>query len=323
MKRLAVLTSGGDAPGMNAAIRAIVRTGIARGFEVVGIWDGYRGLAEANLKTLSRRDVGGILQFGGTMLGTARYEPMKTEPGRRRALEVLRSHDIAALVVIGGNGSQTGAAALHGEGAPVIGVASTIDNDLEGTDISIGATTAVDVALESIDRLRTTASAMRRAFLVEVMGRNCGYLAMMAGIAGGAEIISIPELDLEPSSIAAELADAYARGKSHAIGVIAEGAAYDADALVKYFREHQERLGFELRLIKLGHVQRGGAPGGHDRVLGTILGAAAVDAAAAGHYGILIGRRQGEIAHTPLAQIAGRTKAADIGLMPLARELAL
>jgi 6-phosphofructokinase 1 len=202
-------------------------------------------------------------------------------------------------------------------------VASTIDNDLEGTDISIGATTAVDVALESIDRLRTTASAMRRAFLVEVMGRNCGYLAMMAGIAGGAEIISIPELDLEPSSIAAELADAYARGKSHAIGVIAEGAAYDADALVKYFREHQERLGFELRLIKLGHVQRGGAPGGHDRMLGTILGAAAVDAAAAGHYGILIGRREGKIAHTPLAQVAGRTKAADIGLMPLARELAL
>jgi 6-phosphofructokinase 1 len=323
MKRLGVLTSGGDAPGMNAAIRAVVRTGIARGFEVVGIWNGYRGLAEANLKPLSRRDVGGILQFGGTMLGTTRYEPMKSVPGRMRVHQVLRGHAIAALVVIGGNGSQTGAAALHAEGAAVIGVASTIDNDLAGTDISIGAMTAVDVALESIDRLRTTASAMRRAFLVEVMGRHCGYLAMMAGIAGGAEVICVPEVDFEPSAIASELAAAYTRGKSHAIGVIAEGAAYDADRLVEFFREHQERLGFELRVIKLGHVQRGGAPGVHDRMLGTVLGAAAVDAAAAGHHGILVGKRDGKVAHTPLAQVAGRTKPADIGLMPMARELAV
>jgi 6-phosphofructokinase 1 len=308
---------------MNAAIRAVVRTGISRGFEVVGISDGYRGLAEGNLKPLTRRDVGGVLQSGGTMLGTTRYEPMKTVPGRVRVHEILRRHDIGALIVIGGNGSQTGAAALYTEGAPVIGIASTIDNDLDGTDISIGATTAIDVALESIDRLRTTASAMRRAFLVEVMGRHCGYLAMMAGIAGGAEVISIPELDADPSSIAAELAAAYERGKSHAIGVIAEGAAYDAQTLVKFFLEHQERLGFELRVIKLGHVQRGGAPGAHDRLLGTVFGAAAVETAAAGRFGVLIGKRDGKVTPTPLVQVAGRTKAADTGLMSLARELAI
>lgn len=323
MQRLAVLTSGGDAPGMNAAIRAIVRSALARGFDVVGIHDGYKGLVNGDVKPIERRDVGGIIQMGGTKLGTTRYEPLKTPEGRSQALRVLRMHEIAALVVIGGNGSQSGAAALHADGAPVIGVASTIDNDLYGTDISIGATTAVEVALQAIDCLRVTASSMKRAFLVEVMGRHCGYLALMAGIAGGAEVIALPEVDAAPASIAQELCAAYDRGKSHAIAVISEGAKYNADALMDYFKEHHERLGFELRVTKLGHTQRGGAPGVFDRMLGTLFGVAAVDAAVERRYGTLIGMREGKPAGTPLSDVAGKTRPADIRYLDLARQLAM
>ncbi len=322
MQRLALLTSGGDAPGMNAAIRAVVRSALARGFEVVGVHDGYQGLAGGDFRPMGRRDVGGIIDMGGTRLGTTRYEPLKTDQGLDLALKALREHEIAVLLVIGGNGSQSGAAALHAHGAPVIGIASTIDNDLYGTDISIGATTAIDVALQSIDRLRTTASSMKRAFLVEVMGRHCGYLALMAGIAGGAEVIALPEVDADPASVAQALGAAYDRGKSHAIAVIAEGAKYSVDSLLQYFREH-EHLGFEVRVTKLGHVQRGGAPGVFDRMLGTLLGAAAVDAAVECHYGTLIGMRDGKPARTPLADVAGRMKPADTRLLELAHVLAM
>ncbi|MFI4868652.1 MAG: ATP-dependent 6-phosphofructokinase [Steroidobacterales bacterium] len=323
MPRLAVLTSGGDSPGMNAATRAVVRCAIFRGYEVIGIHHGYTGLIAGDFRPLGLRDVGGILHLGGTMLGTTRCETLKTERGCDDAMATLKRHDIASLIVIGGNGSQAGALKLYQRGAPVIGIASTIDNDLHGTDITIGATTAVDVALESIDRLRVTASSMKRAFLVEVMGRNCGYLAVIAGIAGGAEAVVVPEVEVEPHQLAVELRAAYARGKSHAIIIVAEGAKYNADALMHYFNGHQERLGFELRMTKLGHVQRGGAPGVFDRMLGTLLGAAAVDAAAAGNFGILSGMRDGKPASTALDQVAQRTKPADVRLLDLARILAM
>ena len=323
MERLAVLTSGGDAPGMNAAIRAVVRCARARGFEAVGIRDGFQGLIGGEFRPLGPRDVGGIIQSGGTKLGTTRCEALKTPAGLEQALDALNAHSIKVLVVIGGNGSQTGAAALHRCGMPVIGVASTIDNDVFGSDISIGATTAIDVALQAIDSLRVTASAMRRAFLVEVMGRNCGYLALMAGIAGGAEVIVLPEADTDPAGVADELRAAYARGKSHAIAVVAEGARHNADSLMRYVREHQERLGFELRVTKLGHIQRGGTPGVFDRMLGTLLGAAAVDAAAEQRYGVLIGMREGRPASTPLEEVAGRTRPADTRLLDLARVLSM
>jgi 6-phosphofructokinase 1 len=308
---------------MNAAIRAVVRSAVARGFEVVSVRDGYKGLADGDLRPMGRRDVGGIIQLGGTKLGTTRYEALKTVRGRDQAMNSLRKHNIAVLVVIGGNGSQSGAFALHACGAPVIGIASTIDNDLYGTDISIGATTAIDVALHAIDNLRVTASSMRRAFLVEVMGRHCGYLAMMAGITGGAEVIALPEVDTEPASIAQELCAAYDRGKSHAIAVVAEGAKHNADALKRYFHEHRDRLGFELRVTKLGHIQRGGAPGVFDRMLGTLFGAAAVDAAVDRNYGMLIGMRDGKTARTPLDQVAGKTQPADLRLLELARSMAM
>lgn len=323
MPRLAVMTSGGDAPGMNATTRAVVRSALASGWEAFGVRHGYTGLIAGDLVQLSPRSVGGIIQQAGTLLGTTRCETIKTEPGRRRALATLQNHNIAALVVIGGNGSQTGASDLHRHGAPVVGVASTIDNDLYGSDISVGATTAVDVALQAINQLRATASSMARAFLVEVMGRNCGYLALTAGIAGGAEAIVVPEVETDPEKLADELRAARHRGKSHAIAVVAEGAKYNSEALIRHFHEHRSRLGFELRATCLGHVQRGGAPGAFDRMLGTALGAAAVEAVNGGQFGVLIGMRDGKPSQTPLEQIAGRTRPADMRLLNLARVMAL
>lgn len=322
MKRLAVLTSGGDAPGMNAAIRAVVRMGVASGYEVLGARHGYTGLVAGEFVPLGLRDVGGIMQLGGTVLGTTRCADIKTDAGQNRAIDQLRNRNIDQLVVIGGNGSQCGAHALWSKGFPVVGVASTIDNDLVGSDITIGATTAIDVALESIDRLRVTASSLRRGFLVEVMGRDCGYLAVLVGIAGGAEAIVIPEVPSEPEAIAMEMREAYARGKSHAIIVVAEGAKYHADALAQYFKDHEARLGFELRICKLGHLQRGGAPGVGDRMLATRLGAAAVEHLAAGNAGVLLGMKSGNVVDTPLSEIVGLIKPLDMKLLELARILA-
>ncbi len=322
MKGLAVLTSGGDAPGMNAAIRAVVRTAVAEGLDVYGVRHGYTGLIGGNFIPLGRRDVGGILQQGGTILGTTRCSELVTEEGQEKAMNQMKTRALQHLVVIGGNGSQAGAYALSQRGLSVVGVASTIDNDLAGSDITIGAATAIDVALESIDRLRTTASSLHRGFLVEVMGRNCGYLAAMAGIAGGAEAIVVPEAPSDPEAVAMELRDAYARGKSHAIVVVAEGAEYDAAALAKYFAEHHARLGFELRVCKLGHIQRGGSPGVADRMLATRLGAAATDALQAGEHGVLVGVVDGRLVRTPLRDVVGRTKPLDTSLLELARVLA-
>ena len=322
MKRIAVLTSGGDAPGMNAAIRAVVRTAIGQGWEVLGVRRGYAGLAYGEMVPLGARDVGGILQLGGTILGSARCPEFRTELGRQRALRALRSQGAEALVVIGGNGSQTGAYELSRLGFPVVGVASTIDNDLVGSEITIGVDTALNVALESIDRLKTTASSHGRAFLVEVMGRNCGYLALMVGIAGGAEAVVIPEVDTDPEMLAQELHDAYERGKSHSLVVVAEGATYNAARLAEYFHENEKRLGFELRVTILGHVQRGGAPGAFDRLLATRLGAAAVETLAREEHGVLVGWYRGEVVTTPLADVVGKENPLDPRLLELARVLA-
>ncbi len=322
MERIAVLTSGGDAPGMNAAIRAIVRTGLARGWEVFGVRNGYAGLIAGTITPLGARDVGGIIQRGGTMLGSARCREFETKDGQLAALHQLRQQGIDGLVVIGGNGSQTGAHALFQLGISVVGVASTIDNDLSGTDVTIGVTTAIDVALEAIDRLKVTAASHQRAFLVEVMGRKCGYLALMAGLAGGADSIVIPEQEADPESVADDLRNAYASGKAHAIVVVAEGARNNAEGMVQYFHMHHERLGFDLRVTKLGHVQRGAAPGAYDRLLGTLLGAAATEHLAKGTQGVLVGMVKGEIAATPLADVVAQKKPLDVRLLELAHVLA-
>jgi 6-phosphofructokinase 1 len=322
MKRVAVLTSGGDAPGMNAAIRAVVRAGLEEGWEVLGIQHGYAGLIAGDLRAMNARDVGGIIQLGGTVLGSARCEEFKTVEGRRQALRVLADRAVEGLVVIGGNGSQSGAHALSEMGFPVVGVASTIDNDLYGSEITIGVDTALNVALEAIDRLKVTASSHHRAFLVEVMGRECGYLALMAGIAGGAEVTIVPEVEADPEVVAAELRAAYERGKPHALVVVAEGARYNAEGLAGYFREHRERLGFDLRVTVLGHVQRGGTPGAFDRLLASRLGAAAVECLARGEHGVLVGLIRDEIATTPLGEVVANKKLLEPQLLALARVLA-
>ncbi len=322
MKRIAVLTSGGDAPGMNAAIRAVVRMGIDQGYEVFGVCDGYRGLIDNTLKPLDARDVGGIIQLGGTFLGSARCPDFKTPEGREHALANLREREIEGLIVIGGNGSQTGASALDQLGFPVVGVASTIDNDLVGSEITIGVDTALNIALEAIDRLKVTASAHRRAFLVEVMGRDCGYLALMAGIAGGAEAIVVPEVETKPEVVIEILHKAYERGKKHGLVVVAEGAKYNADALNHYFEEHGAKIGFDHRATILGHVQRGGSPGAFDRLLASRLGAEAARQLCRGNHGVLIGWLNDQATATPYELVVGKHKPLDLRLFELAEVLA-
>lgn len=321
MKRVAVLTSGGDAPGMNAAIRAVVRMAISKGWETFGVQHGYAGLINNEIIPLGPRDVGGIIQLGGTMLGSARSPEFKTEAGQRRALNLLSERGIDGVFVIGGNGSQTGANALHNLGIPVVGIASTIDNDLYGSDITIGVDTALNIALEAIDRLKVTASSHSRAFLIEVMGRNCGYIALMTGIAGGAEAIVIPEVETSPEEIVEELQSSYQRGKSHSIVVVAEGAKNNAAALMEFFKAHDD-IGFEIRATTLGHVQRGGTPGVFDRLLATRLGAHAVEVMARGESGVLVGQIGNKMATTPLVEIAGKNRPVDGDLLQLAKILA-
>lgn len=322
MKRVAVLTTGGDAPGINAAIRAAVRTGIDKGWEMFGVRHGYAGLVRGDTVALGLRDVGGIIERGGTMLGSIRFPEFKSEEAQRTGLRMLREQDMDAAIVIGGDGSQAGALALSRKGFPVVGVASTIDNDLYGSEITIGVDTALNVALEAIDRIRVTASSHERAFLIEVMGRNCGYLALTAGIAGGAEAVVLPEVETDPEELARCLRFAYERGKPHAIVVVAEGAHYNAEKLTAYFREHRERLGFELRDVKLGHVQRGGAPTAFDRLLATRLAAAATEYIAREEYGVLVGLVKDAIVATPLADINDKKKALDPCLLKFATVLA-
>lgn len=322
MRRIAVLTSGGDAPGMNAAIRAVVRTGVEGGLEVFGVRDGYQGLIAGDFCYLSRRDVGGIMHLGGTFLGSSRCEAFRTPETQRKALDNLSRQGIEALVVIGGNGSQTGAYALWQKGYPVVGVPSTVDNDLEGTDVTIGVDTAINVALEAIDRLKVTAASHRRAFLVEVMGRECGYVALMAAIAGGAEVVVIPEHEISPEEVARELRAAYDRGKNHSLVVVAEGAKNNASKLVAYFSGDPDAIGFHLRATILGHVQRGANPTAADRLLATRLGAAAVRALLRGEQGILVGLRGSHLVTTPLGEVVARQKPLNLELFELARIMA-
>ncbi len=322
MKKIAVLTSGGDAPGMNAAIRAVVRTGLGYGWGVVGVRQGYTGLIEKDFVGLGARDVGGIIHRGGTVLGTSRCPEFRTRSGRLKAIRNLKGEGIDALIVIGGNGSQSGAYALHRERFPVVGVASTIDNDLYGSDITVGVDTALNIALEAIDRLKTTASSHQRAFLVEIMGRNSGYLALMAGIAGGAEAIVVPEVRRTPLWVAEKLKTAYARGKTHALAVVAEGSKLNASELGRFFKKNRQKLGFDVRVTILGHVQRGGIPSAFDRLLSTRLAAAATASVRRGKYGVLMGWIDGALAATPLREIVTRKKAFDADLLKLSEVLA-
>lgn len=301
LKRIAVMTSGGDAPGMNAAIRAVVRTGIHYGLSVYGIFRGYAGLIGGDMEEMDLRSVGGIIQHGGTILLTARCPEFMTEEGQVEGLRQLRRRNIDGLVVIGGNGSLTGALKLQQMGMPVVGVPGSIDNDLAKTDMSIGVDTALNTILSAIDKLKDTASSHGRAFIVEVMGRHCGWLALEAGIAGGAEVVLIPERETPLEEVAREVREGYLRGKNHAVIVVAEGARYNARAVADYLA--QEKIGFEVRVTILGHVQRGGSPTAFDRMLATRLGVAAVDTLLEGKSGVMVGLQGQKVVAAPLEEV--------------------
>lgn len=323
MKRIAVVTSGGDAPGMNAAVRAIVRVGTDLGLKMFGVRNGYEGLIAGDLLSLSNRDVSEILHLGGTFLGTARSDEFRdSEDARRQAVANLRRQGVDGLIVIGGGGSQTGAHELGKLGLPVVGVASTVDNDLYGSEITIGVDTALDIIIESIDRIRTTAESHHRAFLIEVMGKTSGYLALAAGLAGGADVIVTPEFDIEPAEVEQQLAAAHARGKRYALAVVTDGARNNAQRCMEYFKVREDEIGYELRVTILGHVQRGGSPTSFDRILASRLGAAATELMSGGGNGKLVGWINGGIAYTPLAEVAVRRKQIDSDLWQLLGVLA-
>ena len=286
LKRIAVMTSGGDAPGMNPAIRAVVRSALARDIEVFGIRQAYMGLLSGDFLPLGNAEVSGILQRGGTILQTARNEEFKTPQGLNKAIRHLNERSIDGLIVIGGDGSLRGALTLHKRGIRVIGVPGSIDNDIMGTDTCIGVDTALNTILEAIDRLRDTASSHGRAFLIEVMGRSCGYLALTSGILGGAEMTVIPEQDVTIEQIGERLHNAYIRGKNHAIAVIAEGANHKIADIARHLEERD--VGFEVRITILGHVQRGGSPTAADRLLATRMGVKAVEFMAEGQSGVMV-----------------------------------
>lgn len=322
MRRIAVVTSGGDAPGMNAAVRAITRVGVDMNMEVLGVLGGFQGLIDNDMIRLSARDVAGILQLGGTILGTARSEEFKQAGAQQRCIENLKDRGIEGLIVIGGNGSQKGSYALWKLGFPVVGIASTVDNDLYGSDITIGVDTALNTIIDSIDKIKTTAESHNRVFLIEVMGRHYGYLALMSGMASGVEVIVTPEFEVEPPMVADELHAAYERGKKYALVVVTDGAKNSAEVIANYFKEHGEEIGFELRVTILGHVQRGGSPSAFDRILATRLGTAAVRLLKNNEAGQLIGFIKGRVAYTPLEEVITHHKTLDVEMWELAKILA-
>ena len=296
--RIGVLTSGGDAPGMNAAIRAVVRTGIASGDQVFGISDGYRGLVEGKIQEFSRKDVSEILNSGGTILGTARLPEFKYEQVRALAVKQLIKHDIEALICIGGDGTYTGALRLHEMGIKTIGIPGTIDNDIASTDFTIGFSTALNTACEAIDKLRDTSSSHQRCSIIEVMGRHCGDLAVYSGICCGAEYIITNETGLDKDDLLAKLKVNRLAGRKHAIVVISENMT-DVYQLAK---EVETYSGYECRATVLGYVQRGGAPTPEDRLLAARLGKYSVDLLHEGVTGVAVGVKKNELRYTPIEE---------------------
>jgi 6-phosphofructokinase 1 len=291
MKTIAILTSGGDAPGMNAAIRAVVRTAIYYDCKVYGINRGYKGLLESDLQEMNLSSVGDIIHRGGTILKSSRCEEFKTEEGRKKAVEILKKHNIDCLVVIGGDGSFMGAQALSKMGFPAIGLPGTIDNDLAYTDYTIGFDTAINTVLDAIGKIRDTSSSHERVNIVEVMGRHCGDIALYAGLAGGAETVIVPEMPHNIDELCDRLDTTKKRGKRHSIIVLAEGVG-SAQELGK---EIIERTKADLRVTVLGHVQRGGSPSAFDRILASKLGARAVELLLEGKSAKVVGIRCNEI----------------------------
>lgn len=303
VSRIAVLTSGGDAPGMNAAIRAVVRTGIHRGLEVYGIRRGYQGLLQDDIFPMDTRSVANIIQKGGTMLKSARCKEFYTEEGRARGFAVLRKHGVEGLVVIGGDGSFKGALALSNEyGLPVVCLAGTIDKDIAGTDFTIGFDTAVNTAIDAIDKIRDTAEAHDRLFVVEVMGRDAGYIALHSGIACGAENILIPERKTDAQFFIASLKEKARRKKLVNIIVVAEGNVLGGEKVYRLVKDNLPN--FDTRLCTLGHIQRGGSPSALDRLIASRMGYHAVECLLEGRHNVFVGILDNRVNYVPLNQVA-------------------
>ena len=318
LKCIAVMTSGGDSPGMNAAARAVVRTALHEGVEVWGINNGYKGMLEDDMYQLSSRSVSDLIQRGGTFLGTARSKEFKTEAGRKKGLANLKKHGIEGLVIIGGDGSLTGGALLSDLGMPIVGLPGTIDNDVWGTDYTIGADTAANTIVDAINKLRDTASAHRRIILIEVMGRKSGWLAMMSGIAGGAEYVLVPEVKFDLDQICEEIKKSYEEGKRYSIIVVAEGAG----SAVEMGKIVAEKTDIDTRVSVLGHIQRGGSPSVEDRIKASMLGEKAALALISGTSNVVFGFDAGKVVSINLYDAVNHKKTLDPELVRLARVLA-
>ena len=319
MKKIAVLTSGGDAPGMNAAVRAVVRKAIFEGIEVAGIYNGYQGLIEGKIEPMELGTVGDIIQRGGTMLRSARCPEFREAAGREKAVQQLKAHGIEGLVVIGGDGSFRGAHELTLLGIPCVGVPATIDNDIKGTEFTIGFDTALNTIIEAIDKIRDTASSHERSFIIEVMGRDAGDLALWAGLAGGAETILIPEEKFDVPDIIERLESGTGRGKKHSIIVVAEGvmSAHELATII------QEQGNIETRVSVLGHIQRGGSPSGRDRVIASQFGSRAVEVLKKGGSGIAIGMQNHQVVEYDLQDVFEENEESDLSMYKLSKELSI
>lgn len=317
MRNIAVLTSGGDAPGMNAAIRAVVRMGISKGFDVFSVRKGFRGLINGDFEKMDEASVSDIIQRGGTILQTARSEEFKTEEGQSKAANMAKIFDIDGLVVIGGDGSFTGAKKLSGKGVACIGVPATIDNDLAYTDYSIGFDTAVNNVLDAINKIRDTSSSHERASIIEVMGRNSGNIALYAGLAGGAEGIIVPEIKFEMDDICKLLIERRNKGKLHSIIILAEGVG-DAKELEKKIMENVD---IEVRSTILGYTQRGGNTTAFDRILASRLGAKAVELLADGKSARAVGIRDNKLIDIEIGEVLSMKKEFPLELYELAAKL--
>jgi 6-phosphofructokinase 1 len=319
-KTIGVLTSGGDAPGMNAAIRAVVRTALSNNINVIGINNGYEGLINGEFHPMNERSVGGIFQRGGTILLTCRSKRFMEPAGQREAIRKMNEAGMDALIVIGGEGSLNGAHALAQKDIKVIGIPGSIDNDVWGTDIAIGTDTAMNTIMEAVDKLRDTASSHQRAFVIETMGRNSGYLAVMAGIVCGAEMVLVPEVPVKWEEVAAAVEDAYQRGKTHAIIINAEGSAIDTNDLVNKIDTLD--VGFKTRVSILGHIQRGGSPTAYDRLLASRMGVKAVEALINDKHGVMTGLQGKNIEYVPLLDVISNKRKINMEYYQMTKVLA-
>ncbi|MFU0788372.1 6-phosphofructokinase [Cerasibacillus sp. JNUCC 74] len=319
MKKIGVLTSGGDAPGMNAAIRAVVRKAIYHNIEVYGVKYGFQGLMEGTIEKMEIGSVGDIIHRGGTILYSARSEEFKTEEGQQKAIEQLNKFGIEGLIVIGGDGSFRGAQKLTEKGYPCIGVPGTIDNDIAGTDFTIGFDTALNTVIEAIDKVRDTATSHKRTYIIEVMGRNAGDIALWAGLADGAESILIPEKKEKFETVVQKLKRGHKRGKKHSIIILAEGVGSG----IEYGKRIEEATDLETRVTVLGHIQRGGSPSAADRVLASRLAAKAVDLLMAGKAGRMVGIQQNQIVDHEISKVLHEQHTINDDMYTLSQELSI